>query len=108
MPKTILFTEKIGKFLGTGNLATIGIDENLPGALGDTARQSIKLILPPNFTWIKADENYFQCSGGLTGTVVRYSNGLNTRTLELSYDPIPFRSARGSIFLPGLQIKASL
>ena len=42
---------------------------------------------------------------GLNDTVIKYEAGLNA-TLELSYDPTPSRSARGSIFLQGLQIQA--
>jgi hypothetical protein len=104
--KTVTTIEKIEEFFDVGNLATIRIDETHIGALGNTAGQSIKLKLPPNFAWSKADEANFHCSGGLKDTVIKYENGLNTRTLELSYNPAPSRSVRGSIFLQGLQIQA--
>jgi hypothetical protein len=104
--KTVTTIEKIEEFFDVGNLAAIRIDETRIGALGYTTGQSIKLKLPPNFTWSKADEANFHCSGGLNDTVIKYKDGLNTRTLELSYDPTPFRSARGSILLQGLQIQA--
>ena len=105
--KTITTIEKIKEFSNVGDLATIIIDETLIGALGNTTGQSIKLTLPPNFTWSKADEANFNCSGGLADTIVKYERGLNTRTLELSYDPpISLRTARGSILLQGLQIHA--
>ena len=105
--KAITTIERIEEFSHVGSLATIIIDETRIGALGNTAGQSIKLTLPPNFTWSKADEANFNCSGGLTDTVIKYKRGLNTRTLELSYDPPTSpRSSRGSIFLQGLQIQA--
>jgi len=95
--KTVATIEKVENFSHITTLATIRIDETRIGALGNTAGQSIKLTLPPNFTWSKADEANFNCSGGLADTVVNYERGLNTRTLELSGVLILMSKIKGNI-----------
>jgi len=102
--KTITSISKVNKFAGrTGELALIRIDETRIGSLG-TSNQAIKLKLPPKFVWSKAGK-----PSGLP-TTSDYSTtpaGIDTRTLTLTVNlGTASRTARGSIFLEGLEITA--
>jgi len=103
--KTITTIADVNKFSTTGELATIRIDETRIGALGKDGNQVIKLKLPPKFIW--SARGAYDCSSGLAEADVSYKSGLNTRTLELSFDPAEAsRDSRGSIFLKNLEIRA--
>lgn len=103
--KTITSISKVNKFAGrTGELALIRIDETRIGSLG-TSNQAIKLKLPPKFVWSKA--------GNPSGLANKYeittpeAIGIGTRTLTLTVNlGAVSRTARGSIFLEGLEITA--
>ena len=108
--KTIISIDPVKTFARSVTLGAIQIDETRIGALGNATGQSIKIKLPPKFKWtvnnVKAT-----FSGGLTGgssgSSVAYVSGIDERTLELSFSPTPAdRSARGSIFLSDLAIRA--
>jgi len=80
-------------------LGNIRIDETRVGSL-KYGEQKIILKLPPKFTWVS--------KGTPSGLVTYYDEvkGLDTRTLTLWVDLGDDRTARGSIFLKGLQIMA--
>lgn len=112
--KTVITIDPVKTFARTVTLGAIQIDETRIGALGNTTGQSIKIKLPPRFKWdvdftvdgdIKAE-----FSGGLDGTnsKVLYKTGNEERTLELTFSPhkLTGRTARGSIFLKNLAIRA--
>jgi len=106
--KTIVSIDPVKTFARSVTLGTIQIDETRIGALGDTGGQNIKIKLPPRFTW-DSDTVTGKFSGGLaSGSTVTVVKGKGTRTLELSFTPAPLtgRTARGSIFLEGLVIRA--
>jgi hypothetical protein len=108
--KTISSIEKVNKFGGRyGSLATLRIDETRIGALGNE-KQTIKLKLPPKYSWDGTDGVDIEPKGGLAG-----ANGVNDpliigenkRTLTFKFDPTgKVGGARGSIFISGLKIAA--
>jgi hypothetical protein len=108
--KTISSIEKVNKFGGRyGSLATLRIDETRIGALG-SEKQTIKLKLPPKYSWDGTDGVDIEPKGGLAG-----ANGVNDpliigenkRTLTFKFDPTgKVGGARGSIFISGLKIAA--
>jgi len=117
--KTIVSISEVNSFSRRGNLASIEVDETRIGALG-VAAQSVKIKLPPKFTWNlpagwggAADITF---SGGLAATVTPSTVGVitgdGTRTLEINFTPgtntagVADRNSRGSIFLNNLWIVA--
>jgi len=111
--RTIASISKVNTIARLGKLATIQIDETRLGSLPD-GEQNLKIKLPPKFRWELpagwgADDDV-TFSGGLTGTYDSDSvTGDGTRTLEITFNPYPSaakRTARGSIFLNNLQIRA--
>jgi hypothetical protein len=117
---TITTIEKVNTFGGRyGKLAPIRIDETRIGALGYEA-QTIKLKLPPKYSWAAngGAEAKINPKGGLAGS----EKGAltvepdNKRTLTFTFTPVgtpagegdnvEYRSARGSIFIEGLEIIA--
>jgi hypothetical protein len=116
---TITTIEKVNTFGGRyGKLAPIRIDETRIGALGYEA-QTIKLKLPPKYSWAAngGAEAKINPKGGLTGSG-KGSPAVepdNKRTLTFTFTPVgtpadgedvEYRSARGSIFIEGLEIIA--
>ncbi len=108
--KTISSIEKVNKFGGRyGSLATLRIDETRIGALG-SEEQTIKLKLPPKYSWDGTDGVDIEPKGGLAGAYGAYGldiEGENKRTLTFKFDPTDkVGGARGSIFISGLKIAA--
>jgi hypothetical protein len=108
--KTISSIEKVNKFGGRyGSLATLRIDETRIGALG-SEKQTIKLKLPPKYSWDGTDGVDIEPKGGLAGANGAYGliiEGENKRTLTFKFDPTgKVGGARGSIFISGLKIAA--
>jgi hypothetical protein len=106
--KTIASIDPVKTFARSVTLGDIQIDETRIGSLGSAAGQNIKLKLPPKFTWDMAVGPVTTAfSGGLTGGGIAITK-VDGRTLELSFSPAPAtnRTARGSIFLKGLKIRA--
>ncbi|MGI5875297.1 MAG: copper amine oxidase N-terminal domain-containing protein [Dethiobacteria bacterium] len=108
--KTISSIEKVNKFGGRyGSLATLRIDETRIGALGNK-EQTIKLKLPPKYSWDGTDGVVIEPKGGLAGAYGAYDldiEGENKRTLTFKFDPTgKVGGARGSIFISGLKIAA--
>jgi hypothetical protein len=111
--KTISSIEKVNKFGGRyGSLATLRIDETRIGALG-SEEQTIKLKLPPKYSWDGTGGVVIEPKGGLAGANGAYGldiEGENKRTLTFKFDPTGgargARGARGSIFISGLKIAA--
>lgn len=117
---TITTIEKVNTFGGRyGKLAPIRIDETRIGALGYET-QTIKLKLPPKYSWAAngGAEAKINPKSGLAGS----GKGAltvepdNKRTLTFTFTPVgtpagegdnvEYRSARGSIFIEGLEIIA--
>jgi hypothetical protein len=107
--KTIITIDPVKKFARKVKLGTIEIDETRIGSLGKDPNQNIKIKLPPKFAWegLKVGDSINATfSGGLTGGGINVTK-VEGRTLELSFSPTPAdRSARGSIFLSDLEIRA--
>lgn len=108
--KTISSIEKVNKFGGRyGSLATLRIDETRIGALG-SEEQTIKLKLPPKYSWDGTGGVVIEPKGGLAGANGAYDldiEGENKRTLTFKFDPTgKVGGARGSIFISGLKIAA--
>lgn len=108
--KTVTTIEKVNKFGGRyGSLATIRIDETRIGALGNDT-QTIKLKLPPKYSWDGTAGISIDPRGGLAGAAGASSlkiEGDNKRTFKFDFDPTgKVGGARGSIFISGLKIAA--
>ncbi len=119
--KTIATISKVTTFARTADLEDIQIDETRIGALGtNVINQKIKIKLPPRFQWV-VDENEkvvydgdagldhgVKVSGGLIGHLDITGVGLDgERTLVITYEiDNKTRSARGSLFLKGFEIRA--
>jgi len=111
--KTIVKIDPVKKFAREITLGTIEIDETRIGAMGSQQNQRIKIKLPPKFEWVmeegvSLDPDEVSFSGGFTDESTIKVDKVDGRTLELLFtpDPLEGRTARGSIFLKTLTIRA--
>ncbi|NLX92086.1 MAG: copper amine oxidase N-terminal domain-containing protein, partial [Firmicutes bacterium] len=107
---TVASISKVTSFTRTStDFGTIQIDETRVGTL--TGDQTIRITLPPKFEWVIPATAEATFSGGFSNPAMTSESfkGDGERTLELTFTPSPAtRTARGSIILKGLQIKADM
>ena len=103
--KTINTIDKVIIFARTGSLGNIQIDETRIGAIERVA-QSIRIKLPPKFTWVIEPDAVVKFTGGITAVGVVGIIGDGERTLTITFTPDTGSTARGSIFLEGFKIRA--
>lgn len=97
----------------TGTLASIRVDENSIGAVGN-AKQTATFKLPSNFDW--AGVPTIQFSGGFSGLTLaasaaavadgQYFASVSENTLTLTFDPTAGRTQRGTIRIVNANISA--